>query len=218
MSVESRQLSLTCPFVAPFPALQRGPFSPGTGSRAGAGSSGERPACAGGMNTASHGADAGVCPAALSAAVSASGSAWCLPESDSVPTLSRCKCVRAGVNSSALRVSSGGECGADLWVFLQPSSRHLMISRVQDTRVLRSPWEQQPGPCTTEAPAAVPSHGWTRGAHGSRTCRGLDMAGICAQWPGSRAILCSFIRNIASAWLPTTPYNDTDHQLPSHHL
>lgn len=43
-------------------------------------------------------------------------------------------------------------------------------------------------------------------------------AGQQSHGPWGASLECSFIYNVASVWVPTIPNNDTDHNLPSHHL
>lgn len=182
MSVESRQLSLTCSFVAPDPALHKGPFSPGAGCGAGSSREGSIFAC--GLCTASPGASAGACPTSSSASVSASGSAWWPPEGDSGPTWWWCKCVRARVLNARRASCVWSEAAALTEALLQPPYD------------ITAPAHQGSGSTVTTGTTAGSMHNcspccssqpWRREAHSSRTFRGLGMAGIQAQWLGSRA-------------------------------
>lgn len=124
MHVESRQISVTCPVLAPHPALWRGPFSPRGRSRVGAGSRGAGAGCAGRMQAAPHGAAAGAGPAASSASAPfsppASNPTWRLPKGDHAMTSSHRKTRQGtsvavaacthGEEKIASRVLSGGEC------------------------------------------------------------------------------------------------------------
>lgn len=87
-------------------------------------------------------------------------------------------CVRGRAISSALRASSGGDCGAELPVFLWPPSSRPVTSGIWDAAVLLSPRERQP---LLRLPALP------RGAQGSRTCWGWTRQRY-VQWLGSRAV------------------------------
>ena len=113
MPIESRRISVTCPVLAPHPALWHGPFSPRGRGQAGTGSRGAGLGCTGRTQAAPHGAAARAGPASSSASASvsppASNPAWHLPRGDHAMTSSRCKAHQGTSAAVAARTREGGK-------------------------------------------------------------------------------------------------------------